>query len=96
MDSRRPLNCPNCAAPIIGDRCEYCGTLFLDFSYIPLDEPFYLRVRTNRPRASLITTKVWCKYMGLGEISIDTAAEIEMVFTPIYDDPILSVEYLDQ
>lgn len=20
-------NCPNCGAPITGDRCEYCGTL---------------------------------------------------------------------
>lgn len=21
-------NCPNCGAPITGDRCEYCGTVF--------------------------------------------------------------------
>lgn len=23
-------NCPNCGAPIIGDSCEYCGTVFVD------------------------------------------------------------------
>lgn len=24
----RPLNCPNCCAPIVGPFCEYCGTVF--------------------------------------------------------------------
>lgn len=24
----RPLNCPNCGAPITGLLCEYCGTVF--------------------------------------------------------------------
>lgn len=24
----RPLNCPNCCAPIAGPFCEYCGTVF--------------------------------------------------------------------
>lgn len=23
-----PKNCPNCGAPIVGDSCEYCGTVF--------------------------------------------------------------------
>lgn len=23
-------NCPNCGAPITGDSCEYCGTIFVD------------------------------------------------------------------
>lgn len=22
------MNCPNCGAPITGDKCEYCGTEF--------------------------------------------------------------------
>lgn len=25
-----PKNCPNCGAPIIGNSCEYCGTIFVD------------------------------------------------------------------
>lgn len=25
---RRPLNCPNCGAPIAGLTCDYCGTEF--------------------------------------------------------------------
>lgn len=24
----KDLNCPNCGAPITGDKCEYCGTVF--------------------------------------------------------------------
>ena len=31
------LNCPNCSAPISGDRCDYCGTLFIDCSTIRPD-----------------------------------------------------------
>ena len=31
-------NCPNCGAPIIGNKCEYCGTVFdnisLDYNQI--------------------------------------------------------------
>lgn len=25
----KPLNCPNCGAPVRGDECEYCGTVFV-------------------------------------------------------------------
>lgn len=28
----RLYNCPNCGAPITGDKCEYCGTVFRDQS----------------------------------------------------------------
>lgn len=28
---KRPLNCPNCCAPIAGPICEYCGTRFPEF-----------------------------------------------------------------
>jgi len=26
------LNCPNCGAPITSSKCEYCGTVFHDFT----------------------------------------------------------------
>lgn len=39
------LNCPNCGAPVTGGRCEYCGTLFLDFGALSMDEPTYIRIR---------------------------------------------------
>lgn len=38
------LNCPNCSAPISGDRCDYCGTQFIDCTTIRPDKPFYLKI----------------------------------------------------
>lgn len=45
--SGRALNCPNCGAPVIGARCEYCGTVFLDFGALSMDKPTYIRIRTG-------------------------------------------------
>lgn len=44
----RVMNCPNCGAPVTGGRCEYCGTLFLDFGALSMDEPTYIRIRTEK------------------------------------------------
>lgn len=30
MADKHLYNCPNCGAPITGDKCEYCGTVFMD------------------------------------------------------------------
>ena len=38
------LNCPNCAAPITSDTCQYCGAVFLDFSAIQLNKPSYIKI----------------------------------------------------
>lgn len=26
----RPINCPNCGAPLHGNKCEYCGSEFVE------------------------------------------------------------------
>lgn len=28
MSKMKETNCPNCGAPIVGSKCEYCGTAF--------------------------------------------------------------------
>ena len=33
---REKLNCPNCGAPLVSEKCQYCGTLFYDFSAIEI------------------------------------------------------------
>lgn len=43
----RRLNCPNCGAPIEGQRCAYCGTVFYDFSCIDVSSPCVIRLRTG-------------------------------------------------
>ena len=42
---REQLNCPNCGAPIVSEKCAYCGTLFYDFSTIDVDKPCYLKIK---------------------------------------------------
>lgn len=41
------LNCPNCGAPITGEKCEYCGTVIYDFSVIDMNKPSYIKMRLN-------------------------------------------------
>lgn len=41
------LNCPNCGAPIEGEKCEYCGTVFLDFAAIQLGAPSYVKFKMD-------------------------------------------------
>ncbi len=38
-------NCPNCGAPIDGEKCAYCGTVFLDVSCIDIEAPCYLKIK---------------------------------------------------
>ena len=41
-------NCPNCGAPIVGNKCEYCGTIFNDirekYQFNHEQEDLYLRI----------------------------------------------------
>ena len=80
MRNKKRLNCPNCAAPIIGIRCEYCGTKFLDFASIDMDYPFYIRVKQGN---SLMTCKARVK-----EFNIRIEPEDTMDFLYAYDKPI--------
>jgi hypothetical protein len=56
------LNCPNCGAPITGDRCEYCGTQFIDCT-VKLDKPFYLKI--NPDGKTTYITKVFLEEMTI-------------------------------
>jgi hypothetical protein len=53
-------NCPNCGSAIeIGEiRCPYCKTAYVDLSYIPLNEPFTLRINvgTNEKPQIIVQT----------------------------------------
>ena len=44
---RERTNCPNCGAPITSEQCEFCGTLFYDFSAIEIGKPCYLKIKHN-------------------------------------------------
>lgn len=49
-------NCPNCGAPINSTKCLYCGTTFIDFACIKINEPFFLKIKNNDDK--IIISKV--------------------------------------
>lgn len=59
---KRKYCCPNCGAAIEGDRCEYCGTAFVDFACIDADKPFALKIKQGDKiyicSARLISSKI--------------------------------------
>lgn len=43
----KTTNCPNCGAPIEGDKCPYCGTEVIDLCCLDTDKPFCIKIRNN-------------------------------------------------
>ena len=44
---KRLFNCPNCGAAIEGEKCAYCGTVFLDFAAIQMGAPSYVKFKID-------------------------------------------------
>ena len=51
-------NCPNCGAPIVASRCEYCGTVFR------APEPIESRIRQTSDE---ITFDLYSAYKNAGD-----------------------------
>lgn len=47
MRDQKYLNCPNCGAPVTGEKCQYCGTVFYDWAGIDSNKPFYIKMKLN-------------------------------------------------
>ena len=47
MRTKDQLNCPNCGAPIVGEKCEYCGTVFYDWACLNMDRPSYIKMKIH-------------------------------------------------
>lgn len=46
-------NCPNCGAPIIGSKCEYCGTVFSNHDTTSSSSEQWIRVEDLTPETRL-------------------------------------------
>lgn len=84
-------NCPNCGAPISGSICEYCGTIFYDFSVIDVDKPCWITVRHGN---SLLRAKV---YIGSLSATVEQEPYLECmkmngVRCRIVADPVLKLD----
>ena len=55
------LNCPNCAAPIEGDTCKFCGARFVNCLNIG-EHPFYLAFKNGSVNGGRpCVAKVWLR-----------------------------------
>lgn len=54
-------NCPNCGAPVTGNKCEYCGTVFNhddnDYETLYADNVPVIRINKNRSQCN--KEKLW-------------------------------------
>ena len=77
------LNCPNCSAPISGDRCDYCGTQFIDCTTIRMDKPFYLKFSPDGQNT--IISKVYLENLEISmeRETIDVGRDINGRILPV-------------
>lgn len=40
-------NCPNCGAPLISHKCEYCGAVIFDFAAIEIGKPVWINLKAS-------------------------------------------------
>lgn len=45
MRKKSELNCPNCGAPITGEYCPYCGSVFYDWAALDTNTPKYIKFK---------------------------------------------------
>lgn len=57
-------NCPNCGQPITGEKCEYCGTVFIDWAVIDMNTPVFIKFRHKGKimRAKCIMSELSLRY----------------------------------
>lgn len=48
MRKKSELNCPNCGAPITGEYCPYCGSVFYDWAALDVDEPKRIKLELEK------------------------------------------------
>ncbi len=66
-------NCPNCGTPISGSICEYCGTIFYDFSVLDADKPFWITIKYGN---SLLKATV---YIGSFSATVKQEPDLEVM-----------------
>jgi hypothetical protein len=48
MRKKSELNCPNCGAPITGEYCPYCGSVFYDWAALDSNKPKVIPGRAGK------------------------------------------------
>ena len=99
----KTTNCPNCGAPIEGDKCSYCGTEIIDLCCLDTDKPFYVKLRNNgqivKFKAMTRGINIESQYdyaygtcLAYGESSVMTSVNTEIEITLSVLKPITGAE----
>lgn len=87
------LNCPNCGAPVTGEKCEYCGTVIYDFSVIDINKPSYIKMRFNDRlfifcailRSAVISTENYYERYFCDDLEFCNAPRVDMSISAEFD-----------
>lgn len=105
----RDLNCPNCGAPIgvWSDKCQYCGTPFLDLTELDFDchkktllrfiSGGYRRIAAVQPKLLRLDSEPYVPLYGFDALftCFDPTWHLTMEFDLVEVDGISAVTYLD-
>lgn len=92
-------NCPNCGAPVVSNKCDYCGTYIFDFSQIKMGEPCWVSVELGDGHKRLLhvilnNASVDANYIEISYYADNTVVEelrepditLDMSFNVIAED----------
>lgn len=82
------LNCPNCGAPIDGDKCMHCGTYFVDYGCLDTEKPFWLKIKRDGQ-----TILIPVKFIKFEETSETTFYCDNVAYTSIGDNRTITLEF---
>ena len=74
-------NCPNCGAVIDNEhiKCPFCGTMYFDLSVMPINDPFFLKIRTDK---GIVSSKVILRSVSITHAFMELP-EIEMLLVAL-------------
>lgn len=58
-------NCPNCGAPIDGDKCPYCGTRLINIAELEPGETIWLIFKDDQNKNIIHASRVLVKHIGV-------------------------------
>ncbi len=90
------FNCPNCGAPISGDRCEYCGTQFIDCTTLRPDKAFYLKYSPDGKNTIVAKVVMVSATHEIGQSEVMTGRDIDgrVVMTFSQPEHTITVTYM--
>ena len=56
------MNCRNCGAPIVGNRCEFCGTYYPELKEAPKEKRVYGKNEASCPRCGSTKYTIYHDY----------------------------------